>query len=162
MIHQISIYTCYLYSWTLSKIHYTVMSTHLLPALFSCRKHHGICGYVASILDQKGVRTSGVSYLNIPCKNLWMVGVFTYIEWFDFLWYVGIFFLYMDGMGLWYIESTHIPTGCRVSRGPRFFDGQKVVPPLPVAKWRFIWWIHYLHNNSWWLESWAYQICVQT
>ena len=42
------------------------MSTHLLPALFSCRKHHGICGYVAPILDQKGVRTRGVSYLNIP------------------------------------------------------------------------------------------------
>ena len=85
------------------------MSTHLLPALFSCisphttlprfvlwlskcqhsswlstyravcascqviislrfekRKDHGICGYVAPILDQKGVRTRGVSYLNIP------------------------------------------------------------------------------------------------
>ena len=43
------------------------MSTHLLPALFSCRKHHGICGYVAPILDQKGVRTRGVSYLKRPC-----------------------------------------------------------------------------------------------
>ena len=30
------------------------------------RKHHGICGYVAPILDQKGVRARGVSYLNIP------------------------------------------------------------------------------------------------
>ena len=49
------------------------MSTHLLPALFSCISPHTtwetentmeFCGYVAPILDQKGVRTRGVSYLN--------------------------------------------------------------------------------------------------
>ena len=63
------------------------MSTHLLPALFSCRKHHGICGYVAPILDQKGVRTRGVSYLYLS----------TYI-WFIFMVNVGKYTNPMDPM----------------------------------------------------------------
>ena len=45
---------------------------HQSPYHLRNREHHGICGYVAPILDQKGVRTRGVSYLSL-LEGIWYV-----------------------------------------------------------------------------------------
>ena len=72
MIHQISIHV--MHGLCLKFITLSCQLTCCQPSFPASvpippekQKHHGICGYVAPILDQKGVRTRGVSY-----QKLWV------------------------------------------------------------------------------------------
>ena len=77
MIHQISMLSLCM-DFVSNSLHCHVNSPfasplflHQSPYHLRNRKHHGICGYVAPILDQKGVRTRGVSYLIYHTWILW-------------------------------------------------------------------------------------------